>query len=872
MEGRCPAFDPPPLRTLTFPSLEDLEWSRIHLSEPRMQSIAESSAQPFDRDPVCGMEIAPTSDTPELDYRGRRYRFCAEACLGRFAAAPADYLESDDPVCGMRVDRALAPGVARHAGQPFFFCSERCRARFEAAPNAWLDPSSAPAHAPAPEGTRYTCPMDPEVVRDAPGDCPVCGMALEPLVPDVSAGPGPELVDFRRRLRFGAPLALALLVLEMGSHLGLPFAAWLGAHVHVWLQLVLATPVVVWIAGPFFRRGWASLVNRSPNMWTLIALGAGASYAFSVAAVLAPGLFPAAVLGPDGLPPVYFEAAAVILVLVLAGQVLELSARERTGDAIRALLDLAPKSARRVREEGAAAGGGEGDEDVPLETVRVGDRLRVRPGESVPVDGVVLDGRSAVDESMLTGEPVPVEKGPGDPVTGGTLNRAGAFTMRAEGVGADTVLARIVDLVAAAQRSRAPVQGLVDRVASRFVPAVVAVAAIAFVTWSLAGPDPALPHAMVAAVSVLVIACPCALGLATPMSIMVAVGRGARAGVLVRDAAALESLSKADVLLVDKTGTLTVGAPELTDVVAVAGGPDETEILALAASLERGSEHPLASAVVSGAEARGAALREVEDFQAIPGRGVRGRVAGRAAALGNAALMRELGIDPGALDPPRERLQKAGRTVMLLAVAGELQGLVAVSDPIRPSARAALGGLRRAGLRIVMATGDSPRAARAIARELDIDDWRAETAPEDKRDLVVELQSRGRRVAMAGDGINDAPALAAADTAIAMGDGADVAVRSAGVALVGGDLLGIVRARRLAGETLRNIRQNLFFAFVYNVAGVAVAAGALYPVFGVLLSPVLAAAAMSLSSVSVIGNALRLQGVPLEPSPRRDPG
>ncbi len=772
-----------------------------------------------------------------------------------------------DPVCGMSVDRASARHVAMHAGHPFFFCCERCRVRFEADPGAYLDPTPEPVPATVPEGTRYTCPMDPEVVRDAPGDCPICGMALEPMLPAPATGPGPELVDFRRRLRFGAPLALALLVLEMGSHLGLPFRAWLGTHVQVWLQLALATPVVVWIASPFFRRGWASLVNRSPNMWTLIALGAGASYAFSLAAVLAPELFPASVLGPDGLPPVYFEAAAVILVLVLAGQVLELSARERTGDAIRALLDLAPKSARRVREEG-----GEGDEDVPLEAVRVGDRLRVRPGENVPVDGVVLDGRSTVDESMLTGEPVPVEKGPGDPVTGGTLNRSGAFTMRADGVGANTVLARIVELVAAAQRSRAPVQGLVDRVASRFVPAVVAVAAIAFAAWLLAGPDPALPYAVVAAVSVLVIACPCALGLATPMSIMVAVGRGARAGVLVRDAAALESLAKSDVLLVDKTGTLTAGAPELTDVMAAPGGPAESEILSFAASLERGSEHPLASAIVSGAAARGATLRDAEDFEAIPGRGVRGRVAGRAAALGNAALMHELGIDPGDFDAERERLQEAGRTVMLLAVGGELQGLVAASDPIRPSARAALRKLRGAGLRIVMATGDSSRAARAIARELDIDDWRAEATPEDKRNLVAELQSRGHRVAMAGDGINDAPALAAADTGIAMGDGADVAVQSAGVALVGGDLLGIVRARRLAGETLHNIRQNLFFAFIYNVAGVAVAAGVLYPVFGVLLSPVLAAAAMSLSSVSVIGNALRLRRIPLERSPRRGRG
>ena len=826
-----------------------------------MQPTDEPSAVPFARDPVCGMEVAPSAGTPPVDHRGRQYRFCSEPCRRQFAAAPADYLESNDPVCGMRVDRASARSVARHSGQAFFFCSERCRTRFEASPDEFLEP--LPAAEPMPEGVLYTCSMDPEVVRDAPGDCPVCGMALEPMLPAPEDGPSPELVDFRRRLRIGIPFGLAILVLEMGGHLGLPLTVWLGAHLHAWLQLVLATPVVVWIAGPFFRRGWASVVNRSPNMWTLIALGAGAAYAFSVAAVLAPGIFPAAVRGMDGLPPVYFEAAAVILVLVLAGQVLELSARERTGDAIRALLDLAPKSARRVGEEG--------DEDVPLEAVGVGDRLLVRPGESVPVDGVVLDGWSTVDESMLTGEPVPVEKGPGDPVTGGTLNRSGAFTMRAEGVGGDTVLARIVGLVAEAQRSRAPVQALVDRVASRFVPAVVAVAAIAFIAWSLLGPDPVLPLAVVAAVSVLVIACPCALGLATPVSIMVAVGRGARAGVLVRDAAALESLAKADVLLVDKTGTLTAGAPALTDVIAAPGGPAERDILSLSASLERASEHPLASAIVRGAAARDAPLREVEDFEAIPGRGVRGRVAGRAAALGNAALMRELGIDPGALDPPRERLQEAGRTVMLLAVAGELQGLVAVSDPIRPSARGALGLLRRDGMRIVMATGDSTRAARTVAGELDIDDWRAEASPEDKRDLVAELQSRGHRVAMAGDGINDAPGLAAADTGIAMGDGADVAVRSAGVALVGGDLLGIVRARRLAGETLRNIRQNLFFAFVYNVAGVAVAAGALYPVFGVLLSPILAAAAMSLSSVSVIGNALRLRRVPLETSPR-DPG
>ena len=697
--------------------------------------------------------------------------------------------------------------------------------------------------------------MDPEIVRDAPGDCPICGMALEPMMPSADAGPNPELADFRRRLWIGAPLGLVTLVLEMGGHLGLPMAEWLGPRLHVWLQFLLATPVVVWVALPFFKRGWASVVNRSPNMWTLIALGAGASYAFSVAAVLAPALFPEAVRGPHGLPPVYFEAAAIILILVLVGQIFELSARERTGGAIRALLDLAPKTARRVTDDG--------DEDVPLEAVKVGDRLLVRPGESVPVDGVVLDGHSAVDERLLTGEPVPVEKTAGDAVTGGTINQAGSFTMRAEGVGADTVLARIVDMVAAAQRSRAPVQALVDRVASWFVPAVVVVSLVSLVVWLAVGPAPALANAVVAAVSVLVIACPCALGLATPMSIMVATGRGAQAGVLVRDAAALESLARVDVLIVDKTGTLTEGKPELTDVIAADGGMDEAEILSLAASLERGSEHPLAEAILAGAQARGAALHEATDFEAVPGKGVRGSVAGRAVALGNLALMNESGADPREFAGAAERLQEAGKTVMFVAVDGRLGGLVAAADQVKPTTREAIGRLRRSGLRIMMLTGDSPRAARAVAAGLDIDDWRAEAAPEDKRDIVAELKAGGRHVAMAGDGINDAPALAAADTGIAMGTGADVAIKSAGVTLMRGDLNGIVRARLLARATLGNIRQNLFFAFVYNAVGVTIAAGVFYPMFGWLLSPMVAAAAMSLSSVSVVGNALRLRRVSL---------
>ena len=813
----------------------------------------ETSPNAITRDPVCGMEVSLSAGKPSLEHLGHQYHFCCEGCLKKFAAAPDGYIEAKDPVCGMTVQRATARHMARHDGERFYFCSGHCQARFEASPEEFLGPRSEPE--PVPEGVKYTCPMDPEIVRDAPGDCPICGMALEPMMPSADAGPNPELADFRRRLWIGAPLGLVTLVLEMGGHLGLPMAEWLGPRLHVWLQFLLATPVVVWVALPFFKRGWASVVNRSPNMWTLIALGAGASYAFSVAAVLAPALFPEAVRGPHGLPPVYFEAAAIILILVLVGQIFELSARERTGGAIRALLDLAPKTARRVTDDG--------DEDVPLEAVKVGDRLLVRPGESVPVDGVVLDGHSAVDERLLTGEPIPVEKTAGDAVTGGTINQAGSFTMRAEGVGADTVLARIVDMVAAAQRSRAPVQALVDRVASWFVPAVVVVSLVSFVVWLAVGPVPALANAVVAAVSVLVIACPCALGLATPMSIMVATGRGAQAGVLVRDAAALESLARVDVLIVDKTGTLTEGKPELTDVIAADGGMDEVEVLSLAASLERGSEHPLAEAILAGAQARGAVVHETTDFEAVPGKGVRGRVAGRAVALGNLALMNESGADPGEFAGSAERLQEAGKTVMFVAVDGRLGGLVAAADQVKSTTREAIGRLRRSGLRIMMLTGDSPRAARAVAAGLDIDDWRAEAAPEDKRDIVAELKAGGRHVAMAGDGINDAPALAAADTGIAMGTGADVAIKSAGVTLMRGDLNGIVRARLLARATLGNIRQNLFFAFVYNAVGVTIAAGVFYPMFGWLLSPMVAAAAMSLSSVSVVGNALRLRRVRL---------
>ena len=762
-------------------------------------------------------------------------------------------MTTTDPVCGMIVEPKAGTPTLEHAGQRYYFCCEHCMHRFAEAPEQWLDsrPAPQPAAAATP-GTGYTCPMHPEVVQDDPGTCPHCGMALEPIAPQADGGPNPELVDFRRRLRIGVPLALVVFLLEMGPHLGVPVTEWLGARLHAWLQLVLTTPIVVWLASPVFERGWASVGNRSPNMWTLISLGTGAAYLFSVVAVLAPGLFPPSIRGAHGLPPVYFEAAAVILILVLVGQVLELSARERTGDAMRALLDLAPASARVVRDGR--------EEDVPLEQVRSGDRLRVRPGERIPVDGVVLTGHSSVDESMLTGEPIPVEKTGDDAVTGGTLNGSGSFVMRAERIGADTLLARIIDLVARAQRSRAPIQALADRVARWLVPVVVAVAAVACVAWLLLGPPPALSFAVVAAVSVLIIACPCALGLATPMSIMVATGRGARSGVLVRDAEALERLAEVDVLIVDKTGTLTAGRPSLTDVVP---SPDfeADPILALAAALERGSEHPLADAVVAGAAERGIERLDAdpERFAAVAGKGVRGRVGGHEVALGNAAMMRNAGVDPAPLHRVTELLSEAGKSFLFVAVDGEPAGLLAVADRVKDTTAGAIAALHAAGLRIVMATGDNRRAAQAVGRTLGIDEVHAELGPEDKGALLDSLRARGLKVAMAGDGVNDAPALAAADVGIAMGTGTDVAIESAGITLVQGDLDGIVRARRLARATMRNIRQNLFFAFVYNAVGVPVAAGVLYPIFGVLLSPVIAAVAMSLSSVSVIANALRLR-------------
>ncbi|MFA7504491.1 MAG: heavy metal translocating P-type ATPase [Burkholderiaceae bacterium] len=759
-----------------------------------------------------------------------------------------------DPVCGMLVDPSSAKHFLRHAGQVFHFCSEGCRRKFEAEPGKYLD--GPPAPKALPKGTQYTCPMHPEIIRDKPGSCPKCGMALEPMgVPTGDEGPNPELVDFTRRLRVSAILAVPLFVIAMAPMVGLPLRDWIGERLAIWIELALATPVVLWAAIPFFHRGYESVINRSPNMWTLISLGVGAAYLYSVVATLFPDIFPESFRGHDGTVPVYFEAAAVIVALVFLGQVLELRARERTGSAIRALLDLAPKTARRLADDGT-------ESDVPLDEVKSGDRLRVRPGDAVPVDGVVVEGRSSVDESMLTGEPVPVEKTGGDPLTGGTLNRNGSLLMRAEKVGAETMLSQIVEMVAKAQRSRAPIQGLADRVSFYFVPAVVLAAIVAFIVWALVGPAPSMTYAIVAAVSVLIIACPCALGLATPMSIMTATGRGAQMGVLIKDAEALERFSTVDTLIVDKTGTLTEGRPKLTDVLATGDVP-ESELLSLAASLERGSEHPLAEAIVEGARERGVEVVESGEFESVTGKGVNGRVAGRAVALGNTAMLAEIGIEAGPLQDDADRLRGDGKTAMFVAVDGKLAGIVAVADPIKANSAEAIRSLHAAGLRIIMATGDSERTAKAVAAKLGIDEVRAGVLPQDKQKLVEELRTQGASVAMAGDGVNDAPALAAADVGIAMGTGADVAMESAGVTLLKGDLTGIVRARMLARATIRNIKQNLFFAFVYNALGVPIAAGVLYPVFGMLLSPMLAAAAMSLSSVSVIGNALRLRTVPM---------
>ncbi|MBI2260891.1 MAG: heavy metal translocating P-type ATPase [Caulobacterales bacterium] len=757
-----------------------------------------------------------------------------------------------DPVCGMTVDPATAAHRAAHEGQDYFFCSAGCRTKFVADPDRYL--GGAPEPAPVIPGAIYTCPMHPEVRQEGPGSCPICGMALEPETVTAEAPVNHELIDFTRRLWVGAVLTLPVFALEMGGHLtGL--AMRIPGQTSNWIQLALATPVVLWAGWPFFQRGWASLRNRSLNMFTLIAIGVGAAWIYSVVAVLAPDLFPAAVRRMDGSAPVYFEAAAIITVLVLVGQILELRAREQTSGAIRALLDLAPKTARRVRDDG-------GDEDVTLDLVVVGDRLRVRPGEKVAVDGEILDGRVTIDESLVTGESMPVTKDVGDKVVAGSLNKTGSFVMRADKVGADTLLAQIVQMVAQAQRSRAPIQRLADKVSGWFVPAVIGIAVLAAIVWGLVGPEPRLSYALVAAVSVLIIACPCALGLATPISIMVGVGRGAHAGVLIKNAEALERFEKVDTLVLDKTGTLTEGRPSVT-AIRPAAGFDEVELLRLSASLERSSEHPLADAIVRAASDRDLVLSEASEFDSPVGRGVTGVVDGSRVTLGNGRYLKEIDIDVTPLEAEAEALRQDGATAIFVAVDGAVAGVLGIADPVKATTAAAIRDLKAAGLRLVMMTGDNRTTAEAVARRLGIDDVQAEVLPQDKASVVERLRAEGRVVAMAGDGVNDAPALAAADVGVAMGAGSDVAIESAGVTLLGGDLQGIVRARRLSKAVMGNIRQNLVFAFGYNTLGIPVAAGLLYPVFGLLLSPALAALAMALSSVSVIANALRLRAVRL---------
>ena len=792
------------------------------------------------KDPVCGMTVSPGS-AHRMEYGGLTYLFCSSGCREKFRAHPDQYVPGHRETVAAR----SAPS-AESAGKPTVHARETH-------PN---DAAGSCAVLALPADTVYTCPMHPEIRRSEPSSCPICGMALEPVQPAAEAESSPELRDMTRRFWVGAALAVPLLFLDMGAH----FRA-LNLHHYVsplaseWIQFVLGTPVVLWAGWPLLQRGWDSVRRRSLNMFSLIGLGVSASYLYSLVAMFIPGAFPAALRGVGDLIPVYFEAAAVITVLVLLGQVLELRARAATGGAIRALLNLAPKTARRIRADG-------NDEEVPLDTVQLGDRLRVRPGEAVPVDGSVIEGASAVDESMVTGESIPVAKEPSAKVIGGTINGTGALVMRAEHVGSDTTLARIVRMVAEAQRSRAPIQRLADLVSSWFAPAVIVAAVAAFVIWMLIGPPPQLAYALVAAVSVLIIACPCALGLATPMSIMVGVGKGATAGVLIKNAEALERFEKIDTLVVDKTGTLTEGKPRVTAVLPVSDF-DEATLLSLAASLERSSEHPLAAAIVTAAHEGHLILEKVADFRSVTGKGVTGTVAGRSVAVGNAALLQQLEIPTVELEPRAENLRHEGATSMFVAIDGRAAGIIAVADPIKASTAAALESLRNDGIRIVMVTGDHRATAEAVARKLGITDIEAEVLPDHKNAIVRRLRNEGRIVAMAGDGVNDAPALAEAEVGIAMGTGTDVAMQSAGVTLVKGDLAGIVRARALSRATMRNIRENLFLAFIYNSVGIPIAAGALYPVFGLLLSPMIAAAAMSLSSVSVIGNALRLRFVRL---------
>ncbi|MDR3533089.1 MAG: heavy metal translocating P-type ATPase [Rhodopila sp.] len=838
-------------------------------------------------DPVCGMTVDPATSSERLEHGGRTFHFCSAGCRKKFAANPERYHQPTrpeaavsgaaeaachhhhhhaggeiavtaetivDPVCGMTVDPTISHHRLEHDGRTFHFCSAGCREKFAADPQKYLQPKHQETAAPPQPGAIYTCPMHPEVRQEGPGSCPLCGMALEPLQASAEAPENTELHDMRRRLWIALVLAVPVVVLAMGIYvpgLATTIDRLVPRVLSGWVQLLLTTPAVLWAGSIFFTRGWRSVVNRSLNMFSLIALGVGTAYLYSVVATLAPGIFPAGFRAANGSVDTYFEAAAVITVLVLVGQVLELRARERTGSAIRALLNLAPKTTRRLRDDGS-------DEEITLDRVQVGDRLRIRPGDAVPVDGVVLEGRSNVDESMVTGESLPVEKQPGERLIGGTVNGTGALVMRAEKVGADTMLARIVGMVAEAQRSRAPIQRLADLVAGIFVPAVVAVAVLSFVVWAIWGPAPALSYGLLAAVSVLIIACPCALGLATPMSIQVSVGKGATVGVLIRSAEALERLEKVDTLVADKTGTLTEGKPRVTRIVP-APGFAEQDVLRFAAGLERSSEHPLAAAIVRAAGERKLALADAADFESVTGQGVRGQIDGRRIVLGNATLMKTEKVNVGKLAASADELRGSGATALFVAVDGKPAGVVAVADPIKATTRAALEALRKEGVRIVMLTGDNRRTAEAVARQLGISDIEADVLPDQKHAVVRRLRGEGRVVAMAGDGGNDAPALAEADIGVAMGTGTEVAIQSAGVTLVKGDLVGIVRAIALSRATMRNIRQNLVFAFAYNVIGVPLAAGVLYPVFGLLLSPAIAALAMALSSVSVISNALRLR-------------
>ena len=874
-------------------------------------------------DPVCGMSVDPASAKAKVTHIGKTYYFCCTECAKRFDAAHDQYLNAKpsglvtlgvpgqdlqlptraelmangglqpkptelvrDPVCGMKVNPAAMRYRMTHGGKEYFFCSLPCMEKFRANPAAYLEAvipaakpegkiyvcpmcpevhESSPIACPScgmalepetalpPTEVEYTCPMHPEIVRQEPGSCPICGMALEPRTSTADEEESPELRDMTRRFWVSVALAAPLLMIAMVDMLpGMPVQHALPDGWLPWIELVLATPVVLWGGAPFFQRGWTSVVNRSANMFTLIAMGTGVAYIYSLVATVTPGIFPASFRDMGGSPAVYFEAAAAIVALVLLGQVMELRARSRTGSAIRALLDLAPKTTRVVRD---------GQEsDIPLDQVRVGDHLRVRPGEKIPVDGILLEGHSSIDESMVTGESIPVEKSAGDRVIGATLNASGSFIMRAERVGSETLLSQIVRMVSQAQRSRAPIQRVADKVAGWFVPAVIVIAGVTFVAWVMIGPEPRFAHAIVNAVAVLIIACPCALGLATPMAVMVGTGRGAHAGVLIKNAEALETLEKVDTLVVDKTGTLTEGKPRLTDVVA-AGASSEADVVRFAAAVERGSEHPLAAAIVTGAAARGIPIETASGFQSLTGKGVTGRLALRRVAVGNPTLMSELGVDVSALAARADELRARGATVMFVAVDGRLAGLLAVADPIRAAAPDALRRLTADGVRVVMVSGDSRATAAAVAAQLGIAEVVAEVLPEQKQDHVKRLQAAGRIVAMAGDGINDAPALAQAQVGIAMGTGTDVAIQSAGVTLVKGDLGGIARARALSRATMANVRQNLFFAFIYNALGVPLAAGVLYPALGLLLSPMIAAAAMSWSSVSVIGNALRLRRV-----------